>query len=83
MPERHASADDAIFGKNLKIFFLTRHISFREIPDAITKAGILEALPLCDLYLRQLGTETPTIAVAGLNHTAANRVCSDERKSRS
>ena len=53
--------------KNLKIFFLTRHISFREIPDAITKAGILEALPLCDLYLRQLGTETPTIAVAGLN----------------
>ena len=53
--------------RNLKIFFLTRHISFREIPDAITREGILEALPLCDLYLRQLGAEEPTLAVAGLN----------------
>ncbi len=53
--------------RTLKIFFLTRHISFREIPDAITREGILEALPLCDLYLRQLGVEAPTLAVAGLN----------------
>lgn len=53
--------------RNLKIFFLTRHISFREIPDAITRAGILEALPLCILYLRQLGIDDPLIAVAGLN----------------
>ena len=53
--------------RTLKIFFLTRHISFREIPDAITKEGILEALPLCELYLRQLGVEEPTLAVAGLN----------------
>lgn len=53
--------------RTLKIFFLTRHISFREIPDAITKEGILEALPLCELYLRQLGAEEPTLAVAGLN----------------
>ena len=53
--------------KTLKIFFLTRHISFREISDAITKEGILEALPLCDLYLRQLGISAPLIAVAGLN----------------
>ncbi|MEE8305297.1 MAG: 4-hydroxythreonine-4-phosphate dehydrogenase PdxA, partial [Candidatus Tectomicrobia bacterium] len=35
--------------RNLKIFFLTRHISFREIPDAITREGILQALPLCEL----------------------------------
>jgi 4-hydroxythreonine-4-phosphate dehydrogenase len=53
--------------RTLRIFFLTRHISFREIPDAITFEGILEALPLCDLYLRQLGLTEPTIAVAGLN----------------
>ena len=53
--------------RNLKIFFLTRHISFREIPDAITKNGILEAIPLCDLYLKQLGVEEPALAVAGLN----------------
>ena len=53
--------------RNLKIFFLTRHISFREIPDAITIEGILEAVPLCDLYLRQLGVDHPSLAVAALN----------------
>ena len=51
----------------LRIFFLTRHISFREIPDAITFDGIIDALPLCDLYLRQLGISKPEIAVAALN----------------
>ena len=53
--------------QTLKIFFLTRHISFREIPAAITEEGILEAIPLCLAYLRQLGVEDPLIAVAGLN----------------
>ena len=53
--------------ETLRIFFLTRHISFREIPDAITFDGIIEALPLCDLYLRQLGIAKPEIAVAALN----------------
>lgn len=53
--------------RTLKVFFLTRHISFREIPDAITRDLILDALPLCDLYLRQLGIEEPLIAVAALN----------------
>ena len=52
--------------KSLKIFFLTRHISFREIPDAITEELILESAPLCDLYLRQLGVENPYLAVAAL-----------------
>jgi len=52
---------------SLRIFFLTRHISFREIPDAITREGILEALPFCDLYLRQLGIAEPKIALAALN----------------
>lgn len=53
--------------KTLKIFFLTRHISFREIPNAITEELILESAPLCDLYLRQLGVENPYLAVAALN----------------
>ena len=53
--------------KTLRIFFLTRHISFREIADAITAEGILEALPMCDLYLRQLGLKEPMLAVAALN----------------
>jgi 4-hydroxythreonine-4-phosphate dehydrogenase len=53
--------------KDLRIFFLTRHISFREIADAITKESIVEAVPLCDLYLRQLGVKEPKLAVAALN----------------
>jgi 4-hydroxythreonine-4-phosphate dehydrogenase len=53
--------------KSLRVFFLTRHISFRQIPDAITRDGILEHLPLCDLYLRQLGIDAPRLAVAALN----------------
>ena len=63
---RHTPMTLFVMG-NLRIFFLTRHISFREIPDAITQEGILEALPLCDLYLKQLGIESPTVAVAALN----------------
>lgn len=53
--------------KTLRIFFLTRHISFRQIPDAVTQDGLLAAVPLCDLYLRQLGIQEPRIAVAALN----------------
>jgi len=52
---------------NLKIFFLTRHIPFRQIAAAITQDGIIEALPLCATYLRQLGVDDPLIAVAALN----------------
>lgn len=53
--------------KNLKIFFLTRHVSFRAIPEEITPDLLQRTLPLCDLYLRQLGIEAPTLAVAALN----------------
>lgn len=53
--------------KSLRIFFLTRHISFREIPDAITREEIVKAVPLCDFYLRQLGIDEPKLAVAALN----------------
>ncbi len=51
----------------LRIFFLTRHISFRQIPDALDQKSILSALPLCELYLRQLGVDAPRLAVAALN----------------
>lgn len=51
----------------LRIFFLTRHISFREVPDRITAEGIVHALRRCDRYLRPLGIPHPRIAVAALN----------------
>jgi 4-hydroxythreonine-4-phosphate dehydrogenase len=59
--------------RSLRIFFLTRHIPFRAIADAITEEGISEALPLCIRYLRQLGIENPTVAVAGLNPHGGER----------
>ena len=63
----HREAMTLFVVRSLRIFFLTRHISFREVADAITREGIVEALPLCELYLRQLGIDRPKIAVAALN----------------
>ena len=63
----HRAAMTLFVVRRLRIFFLTRHISFREIADAITHEGILAALPLCELYLRQLGIDQPQVAVAALN----------------
>jgi 4-hydroxythreonine-4-phosphate dehydrogenase len=63
----HREPMTLFIARTLRIFFLTRHISFREIADAITAEGLLEALPLCDLYLRQLGMKEPALAVAALN----------------
>ncbi len=51
----------------LRIFFLTRHIAFRDIPKYITREGIVRAVRLCDRYLRQLGIADPNVAVAALN----------------
>lgn len=53
--------------RTLRIFFLTRHIPFRAISDAITAEGLDEYIPLCLRYLRHLGIEDPTLAVAALN----------------
>jgi 4-hydroxythreonine-4-phosphate dehydrogenase len=52
---------------SLRIFFLTRHIPFRAIADAITAEELGEYIPLCLRYLRHLGIENPTVAVAALN----------------
>ena len=63
----HREAMTLFVVRSLRIFFLTRHISFREIADAITRERIVDALPLCELYLRQLGIDRPKVAVAALN----------------
>ncbi|MFA6110040.1 MAG: 4-hydroxythreonine-4-phosphate dehydrogenase PdxA [Candidatus Latescibacterota bacterium] len=53
--------------RDLRIFFLTRHLSLAQVPGAITGPGLLEAIPRCERYLEQLGIERPTVAVAALN----------------
>jgi 4-hydroxythreonine-4-phosphate dehydrogenase len=55
-----------VFG-NLRIFFLTRHISLLEACRQVTTENVLKALRRVDGVLRQLGMPRGRIAVAGLN----------------
>lgn len=50
----------------MRVFFLTRHMSLRDACDAITKEKILEYIERCTKALKQLGV-TGRMAVAGLN----------------
>lgn len=51
---------------NMRVFFLTRHMSLRNACDAITKERVLEYIERCTKALKQLGVEGK-MAVAGLN----------------
>jgi 4-hydroxythreonine-4-phosphate dehydrogenase len=52
---------------NLRVFFLTRHVSLIDACKAVTRAAVVSRLRSCHEALRQLGTPDPLIAVAGLN----------------
>ncbi len=51
----------------LKIFFLTRHMSLARACAAITVPAVSKGIDMCIKALRQLGYETPHLAVAALN----------------
>lgn len=51
---------------NMRVFFLTRHMSLRAACDAITKERVLEYIKRCTAALEQIGI-TGKMAVAGLN----------------
>ena len=53
--------------RGLRIFFLTRHVSLREMLEMIKKERIIEYVRRCTKALKQLGVEKGTMAVAGLN----------------
>src|SRR3990170_520097 len=53
--------------RNLRIFFLTRHLSLREAVDQVTRSRIVAILPRIDEALRSIGFERPRVAVAALN----------------
>ena len=53
--------------RGLRIFFLTRHVSLREMLEMIKKERIIEYVKRCTKALKQLGVENGTMAVAGLN----------------
>lgn len=59
--------------RNMRIFFLTRHLSLKEAINQITKERVYNYLIRCDEALKKLGIENRVIAVAGLNpHSGEN-----------
>lgn len=53
--------------KNLRVFFLTRHVSLRQACDLITQERIIDYVVRCTKALNQLGINQGTMAVAALN----------------
>ena len=51
---------------------VTSHIPLKDVPAAITRAGIVDAVRIVDRYLRGAGKRAPRIAVAGLNPHAGD-----------
>ena len=52
---------------DMRIFFLTRHVSLRAACDLITKERIIDYVIRCVEALKQLGVDEGTMAIAGLN----------------
>jgi 4-hydroxythreonine-4-phosphate dehydrogenase len=51
----------------LRVFFLTRHLPLRDVPQALRKDELDAAIPRCLGFLKQLGIASPRLAVAALN----------------
>lgn len=51
----------------MRIFFLTRHVSLRDMLDMITKERIKDYVKRCLKALEKLGVTDGTMAIAGLN----------------
>lgn len=63
----------------LRVFFLTRHVSLRQMVDMITKDRIEDYVKRCLDALKKLGVTEGTMAVAGLNpHCGEHGLFGDE-----
>ncbi|HHW17814.1 MAG TPA: 4-hydroxythreonine-4-phosphate dehydrogenase PdxA [Firmicutes bacterium] len=66
---------------NLRIFFLTRHVSLRKAVEAVTLKRLVEFVPRCNEALVALGLKAPRIAIAGLNpHCGEGGLFGDEEE---
>jgi 4-hydroxythreonine-4-phosphate dehydrogenase len=52
---------------DLRVFFLTRHMSLLEACKAVKRERVLDYIRRCAEALRRLGLENPNLVVAGLN----------------
>jgi 4-hydroxythreonine-4-phosphate dehydrogenase len=53
--------------RNLRIFFLTRHLALHQAVAQVTRRRIADILPRVDAALRAIGFARPRVAVAALN----------------
>lgn len=67
--------------KNLRVFFLSRHVSLRKACDLVTEENMYEFIVRSREALKELGIDNPRIAVAGLNpHCGEHGLFGDEER---
>lgn len=65
--------------RNMRVFFLSRHVSLRQACDMVKKDRIVDYVKRCSEALLQLGIRNPRIAIAGLNpHGGEHGLFGDE-----
>jgi len=65
--------------RNMRVFFLTRHMSLQNACKSITKERIVDYVKRSQTVLRQMGVEDGVMAVAGLNpHSGEHGLFGDE-----
>jgi 4-hydroxythreonine-4-phosphate dehydrogenase len=70
---------EILAGLNLRVFFLSRHVSLRQACDMVTKQRVLDYIIRCSAALAKLGVSGGAIAVAGLNpHSGEHGLFGDE-----
>ena len=65
--------------KNMRVFFYSRHITFKEISDALDKDKLVQMYEKCIEYLKKIQVKDPKLAIAALNpHGGEHGMFGDE-----
>ncbi len=65
--------------RNLRVFFLSRHVSLRQACDLVTEERLVTTSRRCLKVMQQLGLGEGTLAIAGLNpHSGEHGLFGDE-----
>jgi 4-hydroxythreonine-4-phosphate dehydrogenase len=65
--------------RNLRVFFLSRHVSLRQACDLVTEERLVNTSRRCLKVMQQLGLGDGTLAIAGLNpHSGEHGLFGDE-----
>jgi len=67
-------------GEKLKVCLVTTHLAYKDVPQALSTAEILQTIRITDkAFRRQFGLEKPRLAVLSLNpHAGENGLFGDE-----